>query len=80
LNDQLDERLEDVSIEDIMNMPVEVPAETKRKRRKYRKYPKPECTTAERRLEAVRCSRVLAVAVSGIPRRMLRRLRRRSSV
>jgi Recombination endonuclease VII len=59
LNDQLDERLEDVSIEDIMNMPVEVPAETKRKRRKYRKYPKPECTIAERQalmeLQGGRC-------------------------
>jgi hypothetical protein len=37
-------------ISEFMSMPVEEPAPAgqKRKRRKYRRYPKPECTTAER--------------------------------
>jgi hypothetical protein len=47
---ELDESLDDVAMAAVMAMPVEEPAELapKRKRRKYRKYPKPECTIAER--------------------------------
>jgi hypothetical protein len=32
-----------------MGQPVEVPAETKRKRRKYRRYPKPVCTPEQKK-------------------------------
>jgi hypothetical protein len=38
-----------VTDEAFMSQPVEVPEETMRKRRKYRRYPKPVCTSAQKK-------------------------------
>jgi hypothetical protein len=37
-----------MSDEAFLNQPVEVPSDTKRRRRKYRRYPKPICTPEEK--------------------------------
>jgi Recombination endonuclease VII len=48
--DVQDESLADVDLAAVYAMPVEEPAQPapRRKRRKFRKYPRPECTAAER--------------------------------
>jgi hypothetical protein len=48
--EELDEKLEDVDLEAVMAMPLEELAEPapKRKRRKFRRYPKPVCTPEEK--------------------------------
>jgi uncharacterized protein (DUF1684 family) len=45
-----DESLDEVDLDALYAMPVEVPAEapTKRKRWKYRRYPTPTCTPAQK--------------------------------
>ena len=58
---EMDESLEDLDLEALYRQPVKVPAEApKRKRRKYRRYPRPECTAAERQalMELRRSSRL----------------------
>jgi hypothetical protein len=57
---ELDEKLEDVDLAAVYAMPVEVPVElVRRRRRKFRKYLRPECSAAERKalmeLQGRRC-------------------------
>ena len=59
--EELDESLNDVDLEAVYRQPVEEPAPAgqRRKRRKFRKHPRPECTAAESQalmeLQAGRC-------------------------
>jgi hypothetical protein len=47
--EELDESLDDVDLEAVMKAPIEAPAgPAKRKRRKYRRYPTPTCTPAQK--------------------------------